>query len=151
MANENLNNSENPATISNYFKTTLENYGLKFGDSEDFYRYTVRKGMKYMLQVAYFVPELGPVKGETPVVPAYDPRDSEIHFTPAKLHNAVIRDRDLKNDWHKEIKYQIVIYENIKGQHPKAVASKSGSSPDTFESNLKEMIQKLDELAGITT
>lgn len=151
MANENLNNSENPATISNYFKTTLENYGLKFGDSEDFYRYTVRKGMKYMLQVAYFVPELGPVKGEIPVVPAYDPRDSEIHFTPAKLHNAVIRDRDLKNDWHKEIKYQIVIYENNKGQHPKAVASKSGSSPDTFESNLKEMIQKLDELAGITT
>ena len=44
MANENLNNSEKPATISNYFKTTLENYGLQFGDNEDFYRYTIRKG-----------------------------------------------------------------------------------------------------------
>ena len=149
MAEVNLSNSENPATISNYFKNTLQKYGFQYGNTEDFYRYTVRKGTKYMLQVAYFVPELSPVKREHPVVPAYDPRDSEIHFTPARLWNAVVRDKDSKNDWHKEIKYQIVIYEKIKGQHPKPVASKSGSNPDTFESNLKEMIKKLDEFIGI--
>lgn len=151
MANEDLNNTENPAKISTFFKNTVEKYGLEYGDTEDFFRYTVKKGLKYMLQVAYFVPELGPVLNESPVVPAFDPRDEDLHFTPARLWHAVVKNGKLKNDWHKEIKYQIVIYETNKGQHPKMVASKSGSNPNTFEENLKEMIDKLDEFAGITS
>lgn len=152
MADEtNLDSTTNPAKISTYFEETLQNYGLEFSNQNDFYRYTIKKGMKYMLQVAYYVPELSPATNELAVVPAFDVRDEDIHFTPARLWNAVVKNGTIRDDWHKGIKYQIVIYELIRGQHPKTISSLSGQTPSNFESNLSEMMARLNSLAGETT
>ena len=149
-----LDNTTNPGKISDYFRNTVETYGLQFNDQNDFYRYTIKRGTSYMLQVAYYVPtlaELGQTFNERPVVPCFDPRDEDLHFTPARLHNACIRDGNISTEWHKAIKYQIVIYYLQRGEHPRMVSSLAGSTPSKFEEDLTKMLQKLDEFSGVSS